>query len=55
MRAIYPLIQLAGLGAIIYSAYLIEPALLIGLGGFAAVGIGNALEGRRENLNDADR
>ena len=55
MRAVYSLIQLAGLVAIVYAAYLIEPALLIGIGGFAAVGIGNALERRRETLNDDSR
>ena len=49
MRVVYSLVQLAGLVAIIVSAYLIEPALLFGIGGVAAVGIGSTLERQREN------
>lgn len=55
MRAAISLMYLAGLAATIAAAYLIHPALLLLIGGLAAIGVGNALERRREKPNDSAR
>lgn len=48
MRVLSAAIELAGLAAILVSAYLLNPVLLLGLGGLVAVAAGNAIDRRPE-------
>ncbi len=48
MRVIAAVLELAGIAAILVTAYLLNPVLLLGIGGFAAVAVGNVIDRRPE-------